>query len=43
MAMQRELTEIVGTKAEIFEFRSLRPWMQEEVAGSRELFHESPD
>ena len=43
MAMQRELTEIVGRKAEIFEFRSLRPWMQEEVAGSMELFHESPD
>ena len=43
MAMQRELTQIVGRKAEIFEFRSLRPWMQEEVAGSMELFHESPD
>ena len=43
MAMQRELTEIVGRKAEIFEFRSLRPWMQEAVAGSMELFHESSD
>lgn len=43
MAMQRELREIVGRKAEIFEFPSLRPWMQEPVAESMELFHESLD
>ena len=43
MAMQRELTAIVGRRAEIFEFRSLRLWMPEEVAGSMEPFHESPD
>ena len=43
MAMQDELSAIVGRKAEIFEFHALRPWMQEEVAGSMELFYESPD
>ena len=41
--MQDELSAIVGRKAEIFEFPALRPWMQEEVAGSMELFYESPD
>ena len=41
--MQDELSEIVGRKADIHEFRSLRPWMQEEVARSMELFYESPD
>ena len=40
--MQDELSEIVGRKADIHEFRSLRPWMQEEVARSMELFYESP-
>ncbi len=43
VGMQDELSAIMGRKAEIFEFRSLRPWMQEEVAGSMELFYESPD
>ena len=43
MDMQDELSAIVGRRAEIFEFRSLRPWMQEEVAGTMELFYESPD
>ena len=43
MDMQDKLSAIVGRRAEIFEFRSLRPWMQEEVAGTMELFHESPD
>lgn len=42
MAMQEELTQIIGRRAEIFEFRALRPWMQEEVAGTMELFYESP-
>ena len=41
--MQDELTAIVGRKAEIFEFRALRPWMQEEVARSMEVFYESKD
>lgn len=41
--MQDELTAIVGRKAEIFEFRALRPWMQEEVARSMEVFYESPE
>lgn len=41
--MQDELSAIMGRKAEIFEFRALRPWMQEEVAGSMELFYESPE
>ena len=39
--MQDELSQIVGRKADIHEFRSLRPWMQEEVAGSMELLYES--
>ena len=43
MDMQDELSAIVGRRAEIFEFRSLRPRMQEEVAGTMELFYESPD
>lgn len=41
--MQDELTAIVGRKAELFEFRALRPWMQEEVAKSMEVFYESSD
>ena len=41
--MQDELSRIVGRKTDIHEFRSLRPWMQEEVAGSMELLYESPE
>lgn len=41
--MQDELTAIVGRNAEIFEFRAMRPWMQEEVAKSMEVFYESSD
>ena len=41
--MQDELSAIVGRKADIHEFRSLRPWMQEEVAASMELFYEAPE
>ena len=41
--MQDELTAIVGRKAELFEFRALRPWMQEEVARSMEVLFESKD
>ena len=41
--MQDELSAIVGRKAEIFEFRALRPWMREEVAKSMEVFYESSD
>ena len=37
VGMQNELSAIVGRKTEIFEFRSPRPWMQEEVADSMEL------
>jgi len=43
VGMQEELSAITGRKTEIFEFRALRPWMQEEVAGSMELFYESRD
>ncbi|MDE2660659.1 MAG: nucleotidyltransferase domain-containing protein [Acidobacteriota bacterium] len=43
VGMQDELSAIVGRKSEIFEFRPLRPWMQEEVASSMELFYESSD
>lgn len=43
VGMQDELSAIIGRKTEIFEFQSLRPWMQEEVAGSMELVYESPD
>ncbi len=41
--MEDELSEIVGRKAEIVEFQALRSWMREEVAGSMELFYESPE
>lgn len=41
--MEDELSGIVGRKAEIVEFEALRPWMQELVAGSMELFYESPE
>ena len=39
--MEDELSEIVGRKVGIVEFEALRPWMQEEVARSMELFYES--
>lgn len=41
--MEDELSGIVGRKAEIVEFEALRPWMQEAVAGSMELFYELPE
>ncbi len=40
---QDGLTAIVGRKAETIEFRALRPWMQEEVARSVEVFYGSSD
>lgn len=41
--MQDELSAIMGRKADIHEFRGFRPWMQEEVARSMEVFYESKD